>query len=162
MTNTEAAAGDEGAIHEKVTSLRKILTYARGLFSEVYFSSGRPIYGYVSSVMNDYFIFCSPVYHTVAVSLQHLKYISPCPATAAPYNLSPGQFTPRPSPVTLARTFEMQLRKLEGELIIFNLGMLPGETGVLATAGEQMLELTGEDGVSSYIPYEQIQSVHVP
>ncbi|MBJ6363862.1 DUF2642 domain-containing protein [Paenibacillus sp. GCM10012307] len=159
----EPVYSKEGAIHGNQPSCRKILTAARGVFSEIYFASGRPVHGYVSSVMNDYFIFCTPVHHTVAVSLQHLKYMSPyAPDASAPYNLSPGKLAPRPSPVTLARTFNVQLRKLEGELIVLNMGLLPSDTGVLAAAGEQMLELTGEAGGRSFIAYEQVQSVHVP
>ena len=47
-----------------------------------------PIHGYVTSVMNDYIVFYSPVYKTVYISLKHLKWLIPYKENQVPYALN--------------------------------------------------------------------------
>ncbi|QAY66631.1 DUF2642 domain-containing protein [Paenibacillus protaetiae] len=143
-------------------SYRKILLSAKGMFSEIYVTGSQSIHGYLTSVMNDFFVFYSPVYHTVIISLQHLKYLVPYHPNITPYQLSPEQFPLRPSTITLARTFEGQLRKLVGEFVILDLGVNPNKIGLLKNVQDNMAELVNANGASIFVHIDHIQTLHIP
>lgn len=143
-------------------SYRKILMNAKGMFSELYITGEQTVHGYVNSVMNDFFVFYSPVYHSVIVSLQHLKYLIPYPQGETPYALTPEQFPLKPSPLTFARSFEQQLQKLVGEFVIFNLGETASRIGVLKGIDQQIVELSDASGTPVFIHLTHIKTVHLP
>ncbi|MCQ6559630.1 DUF2642 domain-containing protein [Paenibacillus mendelii] len=143
-------------------SYRKILMNAKGMFSELYITGNQTIHGYLTSVMNDFFVFYSPVYHSVMVSLQHLKYLIPYNPNVTPYTLTPAQFPLKPSPITLARTFDQQLRKLIGEFVILDLGENPNKIGVLKGIDQNMIELSTAGGNSVFLHFDHVKTVHLP
>ncbi|EFM11626.1 conserved hypothetical protein [Paenibacillus curdlanolyticus YK9] len=143
-------------------SYRKILMNAKGMFSELYITGNQSIHGYLTSVMNDFFVFYSPVYHSVIVSLTHLKYLIPYNPNATPYTLTPEQFPLKPSPLTLARTFDQQLRKLVGEFVILDLGENSNKIGVLKGLDQNMVELATAGGNSVYLHLDHVKTVHLP
>ncbi|WP_337099651.1 DUF2642 domain-containing protein [Paenibacillus sp. YIM B09110] len=143
-------------------SYRKILMNSKGMFSEIYITGSKSIHGYVTTVMNDFFVFYTPVYHTVIVSLQHLKYLIPYEPHATPYSLTAAQFPLKPSPITLARTFDQQLRKLIGEFVVLDLGDNPNKTGVLRDIDQNMIELVTASGDAIFLHFDHVKSIHVP
>ncbi|XEC97710.1 DUF2642 domain-containing protein [Paenibacillus tarimensis] len=143
-------------------SYRKVLLNAKGMFAEIYITGNQSIHGYLTSVMNDFFVFYSPVYHTVMISLQHLKYLIPYSPNVTPYTLTPEQFPIKPSPITMARTFDQHLRKLVGEFVIFDLGENPNKIGVLKRVDQNIIELAAADGSPVFIHYDHIKTVHLP
>lgn len=50
-------------------SLRKMITNAKGMFVKLYVVGNQTLHGYVINVLNDYFVFYSPVYK---LSLIHI------------------------------------------------------------------------------------------
>lgn len=52
-------------------SYRKMLMNSRGTFTEVNLGGPSSLHGFVTSIMNDYFIFFSPLYHSVYIPLHH-------------------------------------------------------------------------------------------
>ncbi|KQO14665.1 hypothetical protein [Paenibacillus sp. Leaf72] len=148
--------------YNETVSYRKILMNAKGMFSELYITGNQSIHGYVTTVMNDYFVFYSPIYHTVMVSLHHLKYLIPYNPDVTPYKLTPEQFPLRPSPVTLSRTFDQQLRKLMGEFVVLDLGENSNKTGVLKAIDQSMLELSTASGASVFLHFDHVKTVHLP
>ncbi|CAH1223348.1 hypothetical protein PAECIP111893_04961 [Paenibacillus plantiphilus] len=143
-------------------SYRKMLMNAKGMFSELYITGNQSIHGYLTSVMNDFFVFYSPVYHTVVVSLHHLKYLIPYSPNVTPYTLTPEQFPLKPSPMTLARTFDQQLRKLTGEFVILDLGENPNKIGVLKSIDQNMVELSTAGGNPVFLHFDHVKTVHLP
>ncbi|MFF2483737.1 DUF2642 domain-containing protein [Paenibacillus sp. NPDC058071] len=143
-------------------SYRKILMNAKGMFSEIYITGNQSIHGYVTTVMNDFFVFYSPVYHTVIISLHHMKYLIPYNPNVTPYTLTPEQFPLKPSPLTLARTFDQQLRKLIGEFVVLDLGENPNKTGVLKNVDQSLIELATASGNAVYLHFDHVKTVHVP
>ncbi|CAM3997353.1 DUF2642 domain-containing protein [Paenibacillus alkaliterrae] len=143
-------------------SYRKILMNAKGMFSEIYITGNQPIHGYLTTVMNDFFVFYSPVYHTVIISLQHLKYLIPYNPNVTPYTLTPEQFPLKPSPLTLARTFDQQLRKLIGEFVVLDLGENPNKIGVLKSLDQNMIELANASGNAVFLHFDHVKTVHIP
>jgi hypothetical protein len=73
-------------------SFRKVLLNAKGRFVQLYVTGNKSIHGYLTSIMNDYFIFYSPVYKTMIVSMNHVKWLIPYPDDVAPYTISNESF----------------------------------------------------------------------
>ncbi|MDP4164419.1 MAG: DUF2642 domain-containing protein, partial [Bacillota bacterium] len=100
-------------------SYRKTLNNAKGQFLEIFVTGNRSIHGYITSVMNDYIVFYSPVYKTMFISMQHLKWLTPYYNQLTPYTLSKENLPVVPSSIPILRTFEEQLQKYVGKLVVF-------------------------------------------
>lgn len=147
--------------NEKI-SYRKVLNNAKGLFIEILITSHQSIHGYLTSIMNDYFVFNTPLYHTVYVSIEHVKSLKPYPTQDTPYQLSNRNFPNSPPSPTLSRTFEQQIKKLEGKLIIFDLGCCPNKIGQLSKLENGFLELITATGEKVYWNIQHIKTAHFP
>ncbi|PYI52099.1 DUF2642 domain-containing protein [Paenibacillus flagellatus] len=158
-----AAGGDQEQMFDHTDiSYRKILMNAKGIFTEVGITGFQSLHGYITSIMNDYFVFFSPVYRTVYVSLQHVKLIIPYAPNRTPYYLSRERFPLQPPGITLARTFDQQMKKLEGELIALDLGESPSKIGLLKSVDNRLVELVGANGQHLYMHGEHVKTIHVP
>ncbi|MCG7377761.1 DUF2642 domain-containing protein [Paenibacillus sp. ACRSA] len=147
--------------HDNI-SYRKMLMNARGRFSEISIA-GRKLHGYITNIMNDYFMFYSPLYHSsLYVSINHLKYIIPSPTNSTPYSLSQQHFPIQPSSMSLSRTFDQQLHKMIGQLVIINLDCKPYHAGVLKTINGHLLALVEAEGTSLIMHTDHIQTIHLP
>jgi hypothetical protein len=127
-------------------SYRKILNQARGLFVEIYVSGNKSIHGYLTSIMNDYFLFYSPIYKAMFISMNHLKWLIPYRPDLTPYSLSNQSLLLNPVNISLSRTFEEQCKKLVGNLVVFDLGENPHKMGFLEKADNQIMELVNANG----------------
>lgn len=141
-------------------SYRKILNNAKGRFVEIYVTGNNSIHGYITRVLNDYFIFYSPVYKTMFISLNHLKWLTPYSTNLTPYTLElPAQL----SNIPISRTFEEQIKKQEKKLVVFDLGDHPNKTGLLNSVNnDNTLELITANGEPIYWKLAHIKSMHLP
>jgi hypothetical protein len=147
--------------HENGISYRKVLNNAKGLFVEIYVAGNQSIHGYVTSVLTDYFVFYSPVYKIMFVPLFHLKWLIPYNDNKTPYSLDKKQFPLNPSDFTPARSFEQQLKKIEGKIVVFDMGLPPNRIGLLKKVENSMVELmTAEERICCNI--QHIKTVHSP
>jgi ribosome maturation factor RimP len=142
-------------------SLRKILYNAKGLFSEI-FVTNQSIHGYVTSVMNDYFLFYSPVYKTIYVPLQHLKWLTPYNQDQSPYALNNEDLPLKPNHIPLARSFEEQLKKSTGKMVVFDLGSRQNKIGKLVKVINNQIELIVARNETVYLNLYHIKTVHFP
>jgi hypothetical protein len=148
---------------EDQLSLRKILTSAKGVFLEIYTMGNKPIHGYITGIMNNYFAFYSPVYKTMYISLQHLKWLIPYSTNLSPYCLSKEKLPVNPSnSITLARSFEVQIEKLCGHLVVLNLGVHEELIGKIEKVEDNIMEMISAKGESIYLNMHHIQTVHLP
>lgn len=138
----------EQTIETDSLSFRKILNHAKGKFVEIFVTGNKSIHGYLTSIMNDYFVFYSPVHKAMFVSMNHLKWLIPYPTEATPYTLSNQSLPLDAVSISLSRTFVEQCKKLEGNLVIFDLGEKTEKTGLLRTVDNGMLELIQANGGS--------------
>lgn len=143
-------------------SLRKVLTNAKGLFSEVFVTSHQSIHGYVTNVMNDYFVFFSPVYREIFIPLQHLKWLIPYNQNLRPYDLNKEAFPLNPSAIPLARTFAQQCKKYIGKIVIFDLGNQPNKIGKLIEINDTQVELIVARNMTMYTNLHHVKTVHLP
>ncbi|OAT79558.1 DUF2642 domain-containing protein [Bacillus sp. MKU004] len=147
---------------EDELALRKILTSAKGVFIEIYLTGNQSIHGYITSIMNNYFTFYSPVYKTMYISLHHLKWLTPYSGSHSPYALGKDKLPVNPGQLSLARTYEIQLGKLTGNLVVFNLGLQAESIGKIEKIENSIIQLITAKGSSVYLNLQHIQSVHQP
>ncbi len=143
-------------------SYRKVLLNAKGMFSELYIVGNNAVHGYVTSIMNDFFVFYSPMFRSLYVSMRHLKTLIPYDPETTPYALEQEKFPINPSPTSLARTFDQQLKKFEGEFVVLDLGEHPGKIGLLKSVKGNLIELVSADGYSTFIHLDHVKTIHRP
>ncbi|NYE03957.1 hypothetical protein F4694_000701 [Bacillus niacini] len=142
-------------------SLRKTLTAAKGIFTEIYVTSKQAVHGYIISIMNNYFVFYSPIYKTMFISLNHLKWLIPYTNNQRPYGLSNANLPVNPSNITFARSFEVQIEKLIGTLIVFNMGENENGMGKVMGIKNNFVELLTAKGDPVYLNLQHIKTVHM-
>lgn len=143
-------------------SFRKMLMNAKGMFVELYITGNQSLHGYLTSIMNDFFVFYSPIFHNVFISMRHLKYLIPYRSETTPYSLPQEYFLMKPSSLALARSFDQQFKKLENQFLVLDLGENPNKIGLLKKVEEQSLELITASGNKVYLHLEHVKSVHLP
>lgn len=143
-------------------SFRNILTTAKGLFVQVYVTGNKPIHGYLTSIMNDYFVFHSPVYKILYISMKHVKWLIPYPFNTNPYSLTDDKLLLTRPNVTLARSFEEQFKKFENQIVILDGGDNPEKIGLLKKVSNQKLILITAEGETLYRNLEHIKTLQVP
>ncbi|WP_427181362.1 DUF2642 domain-containing protein [Paenibacillus sp. TC-CSREp1] len=159
-TSMDVPAPDPEMDHNNI-SYRKVLMNARGKFSEI--SIGRrKLHGYITSIMNDYFIFYSPLHQSVYVSIHHLKYIIPSPSNSRPFAMDHQHFPIQPSTISLSRTLDQQLQKMVGELVILNLDYKPEQTGLLKNVNDKLIEVIDAEGYTRFMHTSHVQTLHLP
>ncbi|MCR2804560.1 DUF2642 domain-containing protein [Paenibacillus soyae] len=144
--------------HENI-SYRKILMNARGLFSEISVGD-KTLHGYVTSIMNDYLTFYSPLQRTVYVSVNHIKYIVPYHSNVTPFSLGLENFPIQPASMPLSRTLDQQLRKLEKQIVILNLDGKPHRAGLLKRVEHNLIELVQAEGSTIVVHTDHIKTIH--
>lgn len=147
---------------ENKISYRKTLQNARGQFVEIYVSGALSLHGYVTSIMNDYFVFYSPVYKTVYIPMYHLKWLIPYSTDKTPFSMDRERLPVNPSIIPLTRTFEEQLSKLKGEIVVLDLGFNANKIGLLSIIENNLLELVNGKGENIVLNMHHIKSVHSP
>ena len=95
------------------------------------------------------------------IPLQHLKWIIPYSSQSSPYKLSKENLPVNPCPISLARSFEVQLDKFTQQLVVFNLGIGTGNIGKIERVEENIIEIITAKGESSFVNIGHIQTVHL-
>lgn len=139
-------------------SLTKILNNAKGIFVEIYVTGNQSVYGYITNIRNDYFVFYSPAFKTMYIPIAHLKWLIPY-LDQTPYNLK-SESSVISINVGLADTFEEQIKKLEGEVVLFDLGRDPNKIGLIKNMDQNTVELVSGDGHILYLNLTHIKTLH--
>lgn len=148
--------------NENKLSYRKILQHARGQFVEMYVSGTLSLHGYITAIMNNYFVFYSPVYKTVYIPMYHMKWLIPYPNDRTPYSMERERLPVSPSVIPLTRTFEEQLQKFIGDIVVFDLGVNPYKVGLLNQIKDHFAEIVIGKGESLLLNLQHIKTVHSP
>lgn len=141
------------------TSFRKSLMSAKGRNVHVILGGNTVLYGYIMSIMNNYFVFYSPIYKTIFISMDHVKSMT-FNDMDAPYGQVKRAF--QPSKLALSRTFEEQIQKLNGQLVVFNLGDIPQKSGTLLGVEDGLVGLIPAHGNETYLSIRHIRSFYIP
>lgn len=144
---------------EQNFSLRKALTMAKGMYLEIYVANDEPLHGYVTSIMNNYFVFYSPIYKTMYITLHHLKWLIPYSNSQKPYDFG-GHSVQSANQITLARSFEIQVEKLKNELVMFNIGENKNMIGKINNVEDNFVELQLAREKPILLNLHHIKTVH--
>lgn len=147
---------------QSTISYRKTLMNAKGRFVEIFVTGNKSIHGYVTNVLNDYFVFYSPVYKTMFISLNHLKWLTPYQTDITPYTLGNEELPVKPVSIPLQRSLEEQLKKLEGSLVVFDIGDHPLKIGLLKQVQDNIIELITASGETVFWKIPHVKSIHTP
>jgi len=144
-------------------SFRKILTNAKGQFVQIYVTGNKSIHGYLTSIMNDYFVFYSPAYKTLFISMNHVKWLIPYNnQETTPYSLSHQHLPVNPTSIPLARTFEEQCKKLENHIVVIDGGDNSEKIGLVQKVGNNRLALVTAERETVYWNLQHIKTIHLP
>ncbi|CAG9623708.1 DUF2642 domain-containing protein [Sutcliffiella rhizosphaerae] len=162
--NTSYSSEEESPLQQEgeVTSYRKILSNAKGQFVEIFVTGNKSIHGYVTSVLNDYIVFYSPVYKSLFISMQHLKWLTPYSNQLTPYSLSREALPVVPYSSPLNRSFEEQMKKFIGQLIILDMGEQPEKIGLLKNVSNNIVELVTSNSTTIYWKVNHLKTFHFP
>ncbi|SFC91342.1 hypothetical protein SAMN05443252_10877 [Bacillus sp. OV322] len=152
----------DNPIETDTISFRKALTIAKGSFVQVYVTGNKSIHGYLTSIMNDYFVFHSPVYKSMFISMNHVKWLIPYPPNTTPYSLKSKDLPLMPKTAPLARSFSEQLAKFENQLIILDGGDHPEKIGLLQKIRNNKMILITAEGEAVYWNVEHIKTIQLP
>gem|GEM_PF-150072 len=151
--------------HENVAdpiSFRKMLMHAKGQFIEMNVTGRDSVHGCVTAIMNDYVEFYSPVFGTLYVLIEHIKFIVPHTGPTAPYGLKTVPYPVHPSRLDLSRTFRQQLQKSVGRVVVMDLGHNPDKIGMLEAADDHWAELVRSDGTRIKLNLRHVKSFARP
>ncbi|RAP26141.1 hypothetical protein C2W64_02157 [Brevibacillus laterosporus] len=149
-------------LNKEALSYRNILNNAKGLFVEINVTGTHSFHGYVTTILNNYLVFYSPVFKSIFISLHHLKWLTPYSRSVTPFSLSNQHLPVKPSQIPLSRSFEEQMKRLEGQLIILDTGDDPRKIGVLSNLEHNLLELINATGDRTSWNIQHIKTIHLP
>jgi hypothetical protein len=141
-------------------SFRGILNNAKGRFVEVFVTGNKSIHGYLTSIMNNHFVFYSPVYKTVFISMDHVKWLIPYPEHSTPYAINNQTLPAVPASIPLARSFEDQCKKLENKLVVIDGGDSSEKIGLLQKVWNNQLKLITAERDIVYRNLEHVKTIH--
>ncbi|GIO28087.1 DUF2642 domain-containing protein [Ornithinibacillus bavariensis] len=148
------------SLEETDWSLRKVLTEAKGIFVEIYVTANQPLHGYITSIMNNYFVFHSPIYKTMYITLNHLKWLIPYSQDQRPYGLDMHNFPVQPTNPKLARTFEVQIEKFLDDVVVLNIGEKNYHIGRIIEISGPIVKIQSARSKPLFINMHHIKTLH--
>jgi len=149
-------------VSNKDLTLTNILSHAKGIHVEISVTKNLALHGVITSVMNDYFVFESPIYKTMFISTKHLKWLVPYSKDQFSYGLSENEFLSLSAikNQSLNNTFESQMYQLRNQLVVLNLGKDFSHIGRVINVNDQIVEIQNGKSISTYFNLSHIQTVH--
>ena len=147
---------------ENTLSVKKSLILAKGMVVEIYATGNQPLYGSITDVLSDYFIFHSPIYKKMYIPIEHLKWIIPYMNNQKPYGLGDTQLIGNASTNRPQQTLELQLKHLIGTITILNIGENLNLIGKLEMVEDGFASLITGKEESIVINLQHIKSIHQP
>jgi len=139
----------------------KVLTKSLGTFLEIQVLNNQPFHGYISSILNDYIVFQSPVYKKMYIPIKHIKTIVPYSHQQKPYQLTDDEFLITACNEHFPSTFEAQIGNLRNKLIVLNLSEKNNFTGKITEIKGSIIQFqTAKDIV--YYNLQHIKTIHTP
>ena len=149
-------------VSNKDLTLTNILTRAKGMHVEIFVTKNKSLHGVITSVLDDYFVFESPIYKTMFISTQHLKWLIPYIKDQFPYGLSENEFLSlsKIKNPSLINNFISQIDQLKNQLVVLNLGEESSHIGRIKNINGQIIEIQNGKSRSTYLNLNHIKIVH--
>ena len=141
-------------------SFGEALTQAKGKYVEIYVTGGQSLHGCITNIKNNYFVFQSPIYKTMYITIDHLKWVIPYPKKEKPYGLDNHSVSTQPRGELLPSTFEVQVENLTNEIVVFNIGGNKSHIGKINKVVDQIVEIQTARKNSNYLNLDHIKTLH--
>jgi hypothetical protein len=141
-------------------SFQKMIKNAIGLYLEISVGGGLSFHGWITKMLNDYYVFQTPMYGPLYVSGKHTKWLIPHTHVANPYSL-PAQPI-NPSGAALLANFSDQLKQEIGKLVILDGGKDSLKMGMLKNVANGTIELVVANGDTAYLNLQHVKSIQLP
>ena len=145
---------------KEVLSFGEVLTQAKGKFIEIYVTGTQPLHGYITSIMDNYVVFQSPIYKTMYISLNHLKWLIPYSQNERPYGLDNQSFSFQPNDESFANTLEAQVGNIKNKIVVFNIGENKSYVGKINNVEAQIVEVQTARARSVFLNLDHIKTLH--
>ncbi|MFC7687482.1 DUF2642 domain-containing protein [Ureibacillus sp. GCM10028918] len=158
---TEAPSIGSQMTSDEMT-LMQILTQAKGKNVEIFVTGDLSFHGTITAIMDDYFVFESPVYKTIFISSKHLKWLIPYTENHILYDL-----TKDPKDQTknvqsnYAGNFSSQIDQFKNKLVVLNLGENITDIGKVKNVNSKMVEIVLADSKLAYSNITHIKTIQV-
>lgn len=141
-------------------SFGEVLTQAKSKSVEIYVAGSQPLHGHITSIRNNYFVFQSPVYKTMYISLNHLKWLIPYAQNERPYGLENQTVTLQPNNDSLASNFEAQVETFKNKIVVFNTNGNKSFIGKINNVEDQMVEIQTARKKVIYMNIHHVKTIH--
>ncbi|GAB6182032.1 hypothetical protein JCM14036_33510 [Desulfotomaculum defluvii] len=142
-------------------SYRQILERAKGLFIEIAVVGDHLIYGYIKEVFIDYLVFFSPVYNTILVPFEHLKWLCLLNSDQTYYTLNVQDINKGTISFNTAPTFKEQFQHIIGRIIQINMENSPYNSGLLKDITGEFINLITAKEERVFINIKHIQLIQL-
>ncbi|MCP8967648.1 DUF2642 domain-containing protein [Ectobacillus ponti] len=156
------SGAQEESVLSATASFHDTLQIAKGLPVEVLAAGNRPLQGCVTDVMDDYFILYAPLYKSIYIPLQHVKWVKPYKDGQLPYGLDQQSFAPKQSSDALSRSFQEQLNTFLGQIVIFDLGIHSYKVGKLIEVQNDQAVIVTASNETVYLNLHHVKAMHSP
>ena len=147
---TDSSSKIEGSL-----TFESILEQAKSFSVEIVVAGKESLHGSIVNIMQDYFIFHSPIYKTMYIAKQHLKWLIPYPLNMLPY----GREINSLEPTNLKPTFAAQLEAMKNKILVFNQGEKTYHIGKIHAMDGGMIELEEAKKQVSFINLAHVKTV---
>ena len=149
-------------IENKDLNLPNILSLVKGIHVEIMVTRNLALHGVITSVMDDYFVFESPIYKTMFIATKHLKWNIPYFQDELPYDLSENEFLKMSSKKgqVFKKTFTSQLAELNNQLVVLNLAKEYSQIGRIKNVNDRFIVLKNGNSELSYYNIGHIQIIY--
>ena len=141
-------------------SFEKVLEQAKGRLVEIFVSGNQSLHGTITAIMNNYFVFQSPIYKTMFIPTDHIKWLIPFDQGhklyGAEYNFTSAQATSE----TFASSFAKQVEKFIKKFVVLNINERESFIGIINKVEEQIVEFQSAKTSPIYLNMRHIKTLH--
>lgn len=143
-------------------SLCDVLDKAKDILLELFVTGNHPVYGYISDVLSNYVLFNSPVYKTMAINIDHIKWLALTEKHQTFYSKGrPDLNVEHTLTAVAASTFEQQLHKMTGRIVVFDMGTEPNKIGLVIDSSGDFIELISANEETHLLKTNHIKMFHI-
>lgn len=140
-------------------SLEDTLSLAKGKNVEIYIINDQLLHGCITQIKDDYFEFYSPIYKTMYISINHLKWLIPFSSNESLYEPVVNN-SMKTNQEILPSTFEVQVAKFKDKIVVLNIGGNRSHIGKIKNVEVQIVELERARKAPIYLNIAHIKTFH--
>ena len=141
-------------------NLAEILIQAKGKSVEMHVTDHHSLHGYITDIQQNYFSFYSPIYKTMYISTDHVKWLIPYAQNINPYGIANTLKAELLNKNLLKNTFAEQIGNLKDTLVILNAGGQREHLGKIIDVDDQIIEFQNARMSTTYFNLDHIKTIH--